>query len=68
MQRRIALVSLVLRDYAEAVAFYVDQLGFELTEDRELGGGKRWVVVRPPAALERGCSEQRLLTTAKALL
>ena len=46
----IGAVTLVVRDYAEAVAFYVDAVGFELVEDVDLGGGKRWVVVRPAGA------------------
>ena len=54
MDLRIALVTLVVRDYAEAVAFYVDQLGFELTQDRELEGDKRWVVVTPPGGAGTG--------------
>ncbi|HET6233198.1 MAG TPA: VOC family protein, partial [Longimicrobiaceae bacterium] len=35
----------------EAIAFYVDALGFELAEDAPQGGGKRWVVVRPRGSL-----------------
>jgi catechol 2,3-dioxygenase-like lactoylglutathione lyase family enzyme len=41
-------VTLVVRDYDEAIRFYVDTIGFELREDTDLGGGKRWVVVAPP--------------------
>nr|WP_222622678.1 VOC family protein [Ramlibacter albus] len=42
------MVSLVVRDYDEALAFFVDVLGFELVEDTELPAqGKRWVVVSP---------------------
>lgn len=41
-------VALVVRDYGEAVAFYVGILGFALVEDTDLGGGKRWVRVRAP--------------------
>ena len=44
--RRIALVSLVVRDYDEAIAFFVGGLGFELVEDTPVGE-KRWLVVRP---------------------
>ena len=44
----LALVSLVVRDYDEALAFFVDVLGFEKVEDSEVSGeSKRWVVVRP---------------------
>ncbi len=37
-----------MRDYDEALAFYVGVLGWDLVEDTDLGGGKRWVRVRPP--------------------
>lgn len=47
-QRRIGLVTLVVRDYDEAVAWYTDVLGFELVEDRRLSDDKRWVAVSPP--------------------
>ena len=47
MKQTLALTALVVRDYDEAIAFYVDKVGFELVEDTDLGGGKRWVVVRP---------------------
>ncbi|NEC18040.1 VOC family protein, partial [Streptomyces parvus] len=43
----IALVTLVVRDYDEALAFYRDALGFEPVEDTDRGDGTRWVVVRP---------------------
>jgi catechol 2,3-dioxygenase-like lactoylglutathione lyase family enzyme len=44
---RIAQFALLCRDYDEALAFWVGTLGFEKLEDRDLGGGKRWVRVRP---------------------
>ncbi|GFF37016.1 uncharacterized protein Sfri_3691 [Aspergillus udagawae] len=46
----LAHVSLVVRDYDEALAFYVDKLGFTLVEDTQ-EPNKRWVVIRPPGAL-----------------
>lgn len=45
--RRIALVTVVVADYDEAIAFYTERLGFVLVEDTDLGAGKRWVVVAP---------------------
>lgn len=48
MSQDIAYVTLVVSDYDEAVAYYTTVLGFDLIEDTELGGGKRWVLVRPP--------------------
>lgn len=44
---RFHLATLVVDDYDDAIAFFVGTLGFALTEDTDLGGGKRWVVVRP---------------------
>lgn len=43
---RLGAVSLVVRDYDEAIAFYVGKLGFELTADIDQGR-KRWVTVTP---------------------
>lgn len=45
--RTIAGIALVVADYDDAIAFYVGKLGFDLVEDTPLGGGKRWVRVRP---------------------
>lgn len=47
-RRHIATVALVVADYDDAAAWYVEKLGFTLVEDVDLGGGKRWVVVTPP--------------------
>jgi len=47
-RRALGLVSLVVRDYEEALAFYVGTLGFRLVEDTPVPAqGKRWVVVSP---------------------
>lgn len=45
--RRLSLVSLLVRDYDEAISFYVGKLGFRLLEDTRLSSEKRWVVVGP---------------------
>jgi catechol 2,3-dioxygenase-like lactoylglutathione lyase family enzyme len=53
----ISLTALVVRDYDEALQFYVGTLGFELIEDTYIAEqNKRWVVVAPP-----GSKEGRLL-------
>lgn len=44
---RLGLVSLIVRDYDEAIAFYTGSLGFVLDADDDQGQGRRWVVVRP---------------------
>jgi len=57
MKQSLGLVSLVVRDYDEAIEFFVGKLGFGLVEDTCVPEqAKRWVVVSPP-----GASETRLL-------
>jgi len=62
-------ISLVVKDYDEAIAFYVGKLGFTLIEDSFIPGeSKRWVVIEPPGAsgkgakllLARGVGEQQV--------
>jgi catechol 2,3-dioxygenase-like lactoylglutathione lyase family enzyme len=50
MEQNLALVALVVRDYDEALGHYCGTLGFQQVEDTPLGGGKRWVVVKPPGS------------------
>ena len=53
MTQSLGLVSLVVRDYDEAIAFFVEILGFRLVEDVPVPEqAKRWVVVAPPGARE----------------
>ena len=47
MTTQISLIALVVPDYDEALAFYVDKLAFTLTKDIDLGAKKRWVTVSP---------------------
>jgi catechol 2,3-dioxygenase-like lactoylglutathione lyase family enzyme len=47
----LAHIALVVRDYDEAIAFYVGKLGFTLVEDSyQPEQDKRWVTIRPPGA------------------
>lgn len=67
--QRLGLISLVVRDYDEALAFYTGKLGFALVEDSFVPEqNKRWVVIEPPGAssspgakllLARASSEQQ---------
>lgn len=52
MRRRIGLITLVVKDYDEAIAFYVQKLGFTLRQDTALSAEKRWVVVSPGSDAE----------------
>lgn len=54
MPSHLGAVTLVVRDYDEAIAYFTQALGFEVVEDVPQGGGKRWVTVRPPGS--RGAS------------
>ena len=51
----LELVTIVVKDYDAAIAFFTGSLGFELVEDSPSltndGRPKRWVVVRPPGAV-----------------
>jgi catechol 2,3-dioxygenase-like lactoylglutathione lyase family enzyme len=51
MAQHIGLVSIVVRDYDEALHFFLNILGFHLVEDKPVPEqAKRWVVVRPPSS------------------
>ena len=50
MSRTIANITLLVPDYDAGIAFYVDQLGFDLLEDTQLSETKRWVRVAPKGA------------------
>jgi catechol 2,3-dioxygenase-like lactoylglutathione lyase family enzyme len=46
MNQSIGQITIVVRDYDEAIGFYVDTLGFQLIEDTYIPElDKRWVVV-----------------------
>jgi catechol 2,3-dioxygenase-like lactoylglutathione lyase family enzyme len=50
----LGLVAIVVRDYDEALAFYVGRLGFELIEDSYVAAqDKRWVIVAPHGGTTR---------------
>ena len=62
MAQSIGYIALVVRDYDEAIDFYVGTLGFELIEDTYIAAqDKRWVLVAPP-----GARESRLLLARAA--
>jgi catechol 2,3-dioxygenase-like lactoylglutathione lyase family enzyme len=64
MRQTIATVAYVVKDYDEAIKFFIETLGFDLIEDTCLEqeqSGKRWVVVKPRGPV--GCS----LLLAKAV-
>jgi catechol 2,3-dioxygenase-like lactoylglutathione lyase family enzyme len=47
MGQRIIHISILVKDYDEAIEFYTNKLNFELIEDTRLSETKRWVLVKP---------------------
>lgn len=47
---KLALVTYLARDYDEAIGWFRNALGWELREDTDMGGGKRWVRMAPPGS------------------
>lgn len=50
MKQRLVQITLVVRDYDEAIKFYTQTLNFVLKEDTKLSDTKRWVVLTPPGS------------------
>jgi predicted enzyme related to lactoylglutathione lyase len=47
--RALEHVTVFVRDYDEALSWYVDKLGLVKTEDRRFGANERWLTVAPSA-------------------
>ncbi|MFY8128535.1 MAG: VOC family protein [Chitinophagaceae bacterium] len=47
MINSLVQIALVVKDYDEAIEFYVNKLNFSLVEDTVLSATKRWVVITP---------------------
>jgi catechol 2,3-dioxygenase-like lactoylglutathione lyase family enzyme len=57
VRQSLAHIALVVRDYDEAIDFYVGKLGFTLVADEyQPEQDKRWVLVAPPGSPPDGCS------------
>jgi catechol 2,3-dioxygenase-like lactoylglutathione lyase family enzyme len=54
MNQSLFQIALVVKDYDEAINFYIKKLGFVLIEDTVLNENKRWVVIKPKG--EGSCS------------
>ncbi len=61
MPQKIGYVSLLVRDYDEAIKYFTEMLLFDLVEDTPLADGRRWVLVAPP-----GSNETRILLAKAA--
>jgi len=67
MKQAIVHISLVVKDYDEAIEFYVNKLKFDLIEDLYLPEeDKRWVVVAPPGSKEMSLLLARASTPEQA--
>lgn len=47
---KLSALAILVPDYDAGIAFFVGILGFDLLEDTDMGGGKRWVRVAPKGA------------------
>lgn len=63
---RIGAISLVVRDYDEAIAYYTGALGFDLLEDTARGADKRWVLVAPRGSEGTALLLARAVTTEQS--
>ena len=61
MPQKIGYVSLLVRDYDEAIKYFTEMLLFDLVQDAPLADGRRWVLVAPP-----GSNETRILLAKAA--
>jgi catechol 2,3-dioxygenase-like lactoylglutathione lyase family enzyme len=52
MRQHIGYIALLVRDYDEAISYFIERLGFAVAEDTDLGRGKRWVLISPPGSVE----------------
>jgi catechol 2,3-dioxygenase-like lactoylglutathione lyase family enzyme len=53
MKQSIGYIAIVVKDYDEAIDFYIHTLGFTLIEDTYIAAqNKRWVLVAPPGSRE----------------
>ena len=52
MKQEIVHIALVVKEYDEAIDFYVNKLGFQLIEDTyQPEQDKRWVIISPPGSI-----------------
>lgn len=50
MKQKLGQLTLLVRDYDEAIKYYTQVLDFELLEDTQMSENKRWVRVSPPGS------------------
>jgi catechol 2,3-dioxygenase-like lactoylglutathione lyase family enzyme len=52
MNQRLAHITLLVKDYDDAIEFYTEKLHFALIEDTLISETKRWVLIAPPGSNE----------------
>jgi uncharacterized glyoxalase superfamily protein PhnB len=50
MNQYVAQITLLVREYDEAIKFYTEKLNFNLIENSVISSTKRWVVISPPGS------------------
>lgn len=65
MNQQLAHITIMVKDYDEAIAFYTRKLGFQLREDQRISDTKRWVLVTPKGSscsllLAKAANEEQL--------
>jgi catechol 2,3-dioxygenase-like lactoylglutathione lyase family enzyme len=50
MNQQIVHITLLVKEYDEAIKFYTEKLNFNLVENSVLSGTKRWILVSPPGS------------------
>ena len=66
MTQHLGSISLLVRDYDEAKAWYAGALGFDVVEDTPQGEGRRWLLLAPPGARETRLLLARAATPEQA--
>jgi catechol 2,3-dioxygenase-like lactoylglutathione lyase family enzyme len=67
LKQSIIHITLLVKEYDEAIDFYIKKLGFDLVEDTPLTEIKRWVLIKPPGSsgccllLAKAANEQQFL-------
>ncbi len=52
MNKKIAHIALIVKDYDEAIKFYSEKIGFKIIQNTALDEKKRWVLMAPTGASE----------------
>lgn len=66
MPQSIAHITLVVKDYDEAIEFYTENLNFDLIEDLKMSESHRWVLIAPKGSsgssimLEKAVSKEQV--------